>query len=159
MQEELWAVFSPMSPSDSHLLLSTQKWMNWNVYMQSNNEGNVRGWKEDPGQQGHWKITQIGSTNKYLLSPKEWPDWYMYMQNNVEGNVRGWKGDPGPQGHWMITQKGTVIVNGQSIPTYVLCTEKWPSCYMYMQNNATGNVRGYEGDPGIQGYFIMKSTE
>jgi len=147
-----------MSFTGSYQLMSTQKWMNWFVYMQSNSEGNVRGWKGDPGNQGHWNITQIGSTNKYLLSPKEWPNRYLYMQDNSKGNVRGWQGDPGPQGHWMITQKGTVIVGGQSLPTYVFNPERWRNWYMYMQDNSKGNVRGWKGDPGIQGYFIIKQA-
>ena len=139
--------------------MSTQKWMDCYVYMQDNGSGNDRGWEEDPGPQGYWKITQIESTDKYLLSPMKWPNWYMYMQDNSDGNIRGWKGDPGPQGHWMITQKGTVIVNGQSVPTYVFSTCKWPDWYMYMQDNYAGNVRGCKGDPGIQGYFIMNEVQ
>jgi len=80
------------------------------------------------------------------------------MQDNSKGNVRGWQGDPGPQGHWMITQKGTVIVGGQSLPTYVFNPERWRNWYMYMQDNSKGNVRGWKGDPGIQGYFIIKQA-
>ena len=139
-------------------LLSPEKWPNWFLYMQSNAEGNVRGWNGDPGPQGHWKITQIGSTDTYLLSPKQWPNWYMYMQSNAEGNVRGWNGDPGPQGHWKITQKGSVTIGCETIPTYVLTPVTWPNWYIYMQSNAEGNIRGWNGDPGISGYFIMKDA-
>ena len=137
--------------------MSTQRWMNWYVYMAKT----VRGWEGDPGPQGHWNITQIGSTNKYLLSPQGWPNWYMYMQDNSplhQCNVKGWQGDPGPQGHWMITQKGTVIVGNQSLPTYVFTTEQWPNRHMYMQNVGGGYVKGYDGDPGRQGYFIMRKA-
>ena len=150
-----------MDVVDGAVRISTQKWMDWYVYMQDNSEGNVRGWKGDPGQQGHFVFTKVAQpspdgTVRYLVSPKEWPNWYMYMQNNGDGNVRGWPGDPGEQGHWIITRKGTVIVGGREIPTYVLHTERWPGWYMYMQDNAAGNVGGWNGDPGIQGYFIFE---
>ena len=143
---------------ERYVQISTQKWMDWYVYMQNDIVGNVRGCIGDPGPQGHWKITQIGDTGKCLLSTKQWPNWYMYMQDNNVGNVRGWNGDPGPQGHWIMEQKGTVIVNGQNIPTYVFYNEKWPNWYVYMQDKATGNVRGWNGDPGIQGYFVFKQV-
>ena len=157
--EQLSAQLSE-SFTGSYQLMSTQKWMDWYVYMEFNSEGSVRGWKGDPSRQRHWNITQIGSTNKYLLSPRRWPNWYMYMQDNSRhnGNVRGWQGDPGPQGHWMITQKGTVSVGNQSLPTYVFNTERWPKRYIYMQNATAGFVRGWDGDPGIQGYFIMRKA-
>ena len=149
---------APVSFTGSYQLMSTQKWMNWYVYMKNNDERNVHGWKGDPGPQGHWNITQIGSSNKYLLSPRRWPNWYMYMQKGANSGIYGWQGDPGPQGHWMITQKGTVIVGNQSLPTYVFTTEQRSNRYMYMQNFSQGNLCGWDGDPGVQGYFIMRKA-
>ena len=142
-------------------LMSTQKWPDWYAYMQNNAEGNVAGRNGDPGEQGHWIFTKVtqpspGNVDRYLISPKQWPNWYMYMQDNPEDNVRGWPSDPGEQGYWIITEKGTVIIGNKSITTYVLRTERWPDRYMYMQDNAAGNVRGWKGDPGIQGYFIFE---
>ena len=147
-----------MSFTESNQLISPQKWTNWYVYMKDNAGGNVRGWNGYPGQQDHWKITQIGSSDKYLLSTQQWPDWYMFMADNGTGNVRGMAGDPGPQGHWTITQKGTVIINGEHVPTYVLSTEQWPNWFIYMKDSGEGNIRGWEGDPGIQGYFIFQKA-
>ena len=77
------------------------------------------------------------------------------MQNNKDGNVRGWNGDPGPQGHWKFTQKGTVTIGNEVVPTFVFTSVKWPNWFMYMQKNKEGNIRGWNGDPGPQGYFIM----
>lgn len=147
-----------MSFEGTYQLMSTQKWTDWFLFMENNAWGNVRGWEGDPGPQGHWKFTKIGSTDKYLVSPKEWPNWYMYMDKGAIGNVRGCKGDPGAQGHWRITKKGTVIIGGKEVPTYVFTTEQWSDWYMYMDKDFTGNVRGWEGDPGIQGYFIMQDA-
>ena len=79
----------------------------------------------------------------------------MYMQNGADGNVRGWNGDPGHQGHWYVEQKGTVIIEEQHIPTYTFKPKAYPAWYMYMQKNADGNVRGLNGDPDTQGYFIF----
>ena len=137
----------------SHQLMSTQKWTD--IYVYADILGMIIGFRGDPGQQGHWNFTQIGSTNKYLLSPQRWPNWYLYMQGHT---VSGWRGDPGPQGHWMITQKGTVSVGDQSLPTYVFTTEQYPNRYMYMQNFFQGKLCGWDGDPGVQGYFIMRKT-
>ena len=141
--------------TEGYQLMTTQKWKDWCVYMQSNATGNVRDWKGDPGPQGYWKIEKI-SGDKYKIAPKEWPYCYMYMQDTADGNVRGWVSEPGKQGHWTITQNGTVMVNGESVPTFELSTARWPHWKMYMQDLVDGNVRGYDGDPGPQGYFIFK---
>lgn len=138
--------------------MSPEKWKGWSVYMSNFPDANVRGCEGDPGEQGYWNFKQIGSTNKYLVSTKKWPNWYMYMQNNFTGNVKGCEGEPGSEGQWMITQYGTVIVGGQSLPTYTFRNEKWCNWYMYMDDGFTGNVRGSKGDPGDQGHFILKKT-
>ncbi len=39
--------------------ISTLKWPEWFVYMQDNKEGNVRGWKTTPGNQGEFLFEQI----------------------------------------------------------------------------------------------------
>mmetsp|Transcript_57770 Transcript_57770/g.96128 ORF Transcript_57770/g.96128 Transcript_57770/m.96128 type:complete len:520 (-) Transcript_57770:34-1593(-) len=36
---------------------------------------------------------------------------------------------------------------------YRFSTVKWPGCYMYMQDDMTGNVRGWQGDAGPQGWW------
>ena len=128
--------------------MTTLKWPDWCVYMQSNAEGNVRGWAGLPGYQGEFIFTPLeDSGDLFLISTRCWPHWYMYMQDNSEGNVRGWEGDPGPQGHWRITPNddGSVL----------LSTAKWKHWYMYMQDTKTGNVRGYHGNPGPQGHFVL----
>ena len=126
--------------------MTTMKWPNWFVYMQSNEDGNVRGWESLPGYQGEFIFTPY-KDNLYFISTKSWPQWYLYMQDNAEGNVRGWQGDPGPQGHWRIAPR----YDG----SFMLSTAKWKHWHMYMQDNKTGNVRGYGGDPGPQGHFVL----
>ena len=79
----------------------------------------------------------------------------MYMEDNDEGNVSGFKGDPGPQGHWTVTDVGTVTIDGKTVKTYDLATVKWPNWFIYMEDNKEGNIRGWNGDPGSQGYFII----
>ena len=78
------------------------------------------------------------------------------MENNKEGNVRGWNGVPGPQGHWIATLKDTVTIGDEAVVKYTFSPEKWPKWFMYMEDNKEGNIRGWNGDPGSQGYFIMK---
>ena len=51
--------------------LSPEKWLNWDVYVEKNGGGNIRGRNGDPGSQGHWLFTDIGSTNGFLVNPKE----------------------------------------------------------------------------------------
>ena len=71
--------------------LFTVKWPNWYVYMQSNAQGNVRGWDGLPGYQGELILTPLSPNSElFLISTKTWPNWYLYMQDNAEGNVRGW---------------------------------------------------------------------
>ena len=135
-------------------LKSTVNWPDWYVYMENAAGANVRGYKGNPGDQGHWIFTQVG--DKYLISPKKWPKWYIYMEDNGTGNVKGWSGDPGPQGHWKLNKIGTVTIGDRNFNKYLLNTEKWPNWYMYMENNSTGNVRGWNGDPGPQGHFIYE---
>jgi hypothetical protein len=40
-------------------LMTTERWSNWHMYSQNTEDGNVRGWEEDPGPQGHFIFTQI----------------------------------------------------------------------------------------------------
>ena len=82
----------------------------------------------------------------------------MYMENNSKGNVRGWNGDPGPQGHWIATPKDTVTIGDEAVVTYTFSPEKWPNWIMY-EDNKEGSIRDWNGDPGSQGYFIMKHVD
>jgi len=120
----------------------------WFMYMQNQGDGNVRGWKGDPGAQGHLLFTRRDDRTSFLLSTKKWPNWYLYMEDVVDGNVRGWDGDPGPQGHFLI--KGHRFKN-----CYLISTKQWPGWYMYMQDISSGNIRGWKGDPGDQGCWDM----
>lgn len=131
---------------------------NWSVYMQDNGDGNVRGWNGDPGPQGHWKIeTHQMKEKSYRFSTKKWPTHYMYMQDNSDGNVRGWEEDPGDQGWWTVSKSlfsKTNLFQPKTNLTYRMTTAKWRNCYMYMQDNGDGNVRGWnKEDPGPQGHF------
>ena len=128
--------------------LSTVKWPNWYLYMESNKEGNVRGCSGlPPGNQGEFIFTPLGENNLYLITSKNWPTWHLYMEDDSTGNVRGREGDPGKQGHWRVKPR----YDG----SFMLSTAKWDHWHMYMQDNGTGNVRGYGGDPGSQAYFIL----
>ena len=100
--------------------------------MEDNDKANVRGWKSDPGPQGHWLFTEIlGTLDTYLIGSEQWPDCYMYMEDNDKGNVRGFRGDPGLQGHWTVTDIGTVTIDGKTVKTYALATVKCPNWYIY----------------------------
>ena len=61
--------------------MSTVEWPNWYVYMQSNGEGNVRGWEGLPGYQGELIFTPDTSNSElFLISTKTWPDWYIHAR-------------------------------------------------------------------------------
>ena len=114
----------------------------------------------DPGPQGHWLWTEIpGTLDTYFIGSEQWPDCYMYMEDNDKGNVSGFKGDPGLQGHWTVTDIGTVTIDGKTVETYVLATVKWPNWFIYMEDNKEGNIRGWNGDPGSQGHFIIEKAK
>ena len=40
--------------------------------------------------------------------------------------------------------------------TFLISTVKWSDWFMYIQDNDKGNVRGWKGDPGGQGYWKLK---
>merc|ERR1711963_266450 len=116
--------------------------------MQDNKDGNIRGCNQEPGPQGHWKI-EVKGENMYRFSTEKWPDCYMYMQNSKDGNVRGWyQEDPGQQGWWKLvavppTVQAPEPVSFEPASFHRLSTEKWPQWYKYMQDNTSGNVRGW----------------
>jgi len=96
----------------------------------------------------------------YRLSPAKWPGHYLYMQDNSEGNVRGWHGDPGPQGWFRIQSVSQYETEGgymvsYAAPYFHMRPARWDTHYVYMQNKSSGNVRGWEGDPGPQGHFAI----
>ena len=64
-----------------YYLLSTAKWPDWFLYQQNTDkdDGNARGWKNDPGAQGHFKFHKTEDGN-YLMSTEFWPLRFMYMQ-------------------------------------------------------------------------------
>merc|ERR1712060_198326 len=133
-------------------LFWTRQWGNgdngWFMYMRDNGYGNVRGWKGDPGVQGHLVFTKRPGESSYLLSTKKWPDWYLEMGHQSDAPVRGWKGDPGPQGYWLIKAHPYKSC-------YLITAEQWPGWYMEMGHQSDGPVRGWEGDPGDQGCWDL----
>ncbi len=94
-------IFTPIDEGN-YFLISTARWKDWYLYMQDNGEGNVRGYQNDPGPQGHWKITPKFD-GSFLLSTKTWPSWYMYMQDVATGNIVGCNGDIGTQAHFKLS--------------------------------------------------------
>ena len=138
----------------------TKKWPDWYVYMENNKIGNVRGQNGDPGAKGHWKISVApGSTPENLLlrfSPKQWPNWFMCMDTDSTGNIIGSNGDPGPRGYWKLTDKEKTKVGDVDFEVFALSPKQWPDWYAYMVNDSQANLRGWNGDPGEQGYFMMK---
>lgn len=128
-------------------LLTTQKWIDWFVYMQDDDVGTVRGWKGPPGNQGNLMFKPILNSKYFLISTGHWPDRYFCLKDINTANVVGTHGDPGSRGHWCITTRGD--------GSFTLSTEQWPTWHIYMQDNPDGSVVGQDGDPGEQGYFKL----
>ena len=84
-------------------LLSTKKWPGryWYVTFV---EGNVEGWKGDPGPQGYWKFTiKNARTRTFVLTTCKWPEWHMYMyEGPFNRNVKTKKGNPAPLGQFIL---------------------------------------------------------
>jgi len=94
-----------------YYMLSTSKWPQCFVFMESGLMGWCRGWNKcDPGPQGYFKFVPHLDENgredgNYLLTPQRegWEDkWYVYVENGFAGNLSSWSGDPGPQGWWKV---------------------------------------------------------
>ena len=75
------------------------------------------------------------------------PGWFVAMQNFPEYNLRGCLKElpPGPLGIFIAKY----ISSGK----FLLSTEQWPNMYIYMHDNKTGSVRGWNGNPGSQGHW------
>ena len=138
--------------------LSTVKWKDRYIYMQKTHWGNVKGLDgHHPGDQGVFIIKPHYEGDTYIISPVMWQNWRMYMQQDLEGDVCGCEGNPGEQGHWRFTLKKFNESAEES--SFLVSTAKWPTWNMYMRDNAFKNVRGFNGDPGDQGHFIMTRTD
>ena len=48
---------------------------------------------------------------------------------------------------------GIFIAKYISSGKFLLSTEQWPNMYIYMHDNKTGSVRGWNGNPGSQGHW------
>ena len=60
---------------NGYWMISTKKHPEHYLYIQSNEEGNARCRKGNPGQQGQFKITKLVNGSMTLYT-KEWPDYY-----------------------------------------------------------------------------------
>lgn len=130
-------------------MLKTTKWPDYYLYLQNNTEGTAKGWKNDPGPQGHFRFVKTENGYYHILS-KEWETWYMYMQSNDDNALRAWEGPPGPQGEWKI-------ISVEGADHYLLSPAEWEdSKYAYMDDSMYSNIHGCEGDPGEQGYWIIE---
>lgn len=139
--------------SEGYWLLTTSEWENSYIYVQNTEDGNVRAWQdEDPGPQGHFKFTQ-NEDGTWLISTKAYPNWFVYMQDSEDGNVRCWEEDPGEQGWWNVEHFR--CPEGRVTQAMKLTTAKWPEWFLYEQNQEDGNVRGWSGDPGPQGWLVL----
>nr|T1PRE3.1 RecName: Full=Toxin CfTX-A; AltName: Full=Toxin A; Short=TX-A; Flags: Precursor [Chironex fleckeri]AFQ00676.1 toxin A precursor [Chironex fleckeri] len=52
--EQGYFVFVPLK--SGYYMISTKKWPNYFVYMESSASGYIRSWNHNPGLQGHWRI-------------------------------------------------------------------------------------------------------
>lgn len=93
--------FDTISAENNLFHIRNCRWPDWYVRMTNDVDGNCRGWDEEPGPNGEWKVVKF-KDGKYLISPIRWPNWFIYMKNDIWGHIRGSKGDPGVQGHWLI---------------------------------------------------------
>nr|T1PQV6.1 RecName: Full=Toxin CfTX-B; AltName: Full=Toxin B; Short=TX-B; Flags: Precursor [Chironex fleckeri]AFQ00677.1 toxin B precursor [Chironex fleckeri] len=53
--EQGYFIFVPLK--SGYYMISTKKWPNYFVYMESSASGYIRSWHNNPGLQGHWKLT------------------------------------------------------------------------------------------------------
>merc|ERR1711920_802299 len=62
--------------------LFTQKWTHWDMYVQDNGSGNVRGWHGDPGPQGHFKFQRRQANGQfyYLISTERSQSFPLYAR-------------------------------------------------------------------------------
>lgn len=131
------------------VLLTPSRWPRWYAYVTE--AGHLAGWKGDPGAAGYWIIEENGD-GTFSLYPKAWPYYRMYMRHGSLGVVAG---------HWADNDQNRWIVN--EIPErkghFTFCPKKWPTWYMYMTLGKAADVRGWESDPGPQGYWFIRRVD
>ena len=75
------------------------------------------------------------------------PGWYVGMQNFPEYNLRGCLKE------LPLGLLGIFIAKYAGSGKYLLSTKQWPNMYIYMDDNKTGSVMGWNGNPGSQGLW------
>ena len=122
------------------------------LYLQNTHDGNARGWKGDPGDQGHFKFEK-NEDGTYLMSTKIWPEWHMFMQINEECNVRAYDWKTCTEAKWTITKVKHPVLND----VFHFTNIEQPTKYLYMQNDENLNVRDWsDEDPHNQKCWIFK---
>ena len=71
----------------------------------------------------------------------------MYMHDDSEGHLRGTTVKRGYEGQWKIIKFKD--------NRFMLSPRKWPNSFIYMDSSAQGLVKGWNGDPGTQGHWLI----
>lgn len=96
-----------------------------------------------------FELTPKGD-NIFLISSNRWDSWYMYL--NEASSVRGQNKKKSHKREWKILR----LKDG----TYMMCTRKWPSKFIYMDDGVAGKVCAAYGDPGENGRWdLMHANE
>ena len=141
-------------------MLSTEKWPDWQMAVESQSNRNVAGVSGDPGTKGYFVFTKHGcSPNEYYtISPQSHPE-AVYMGSDSTGNVQIKPSvSPDDDAKWKIELKGTTRTSGGLSVTYYHFTPiAYPNWHMYVDCDAKGNVRGACGDnPGPQANILFR---
>lgn len=127
--------------------LRPQKWTNWYMMMGGGAAGFMKGSRSLNSQSKFYFDTISSDDNTFFIRNVRWSTWYVIMNSDVNGICRGWGSKPGKNGQWKVIK----FSDGR----YMLSPLSSLDRFIYMKNDAWGNIWSHSGDPGIQGHWLI----
>ena len=110
--------------------------------------------KLDPANKFKNYLTMKAYGGTFKLMAKKWPTYAVYMKDSKDAQLQCWHdvNKVGDAGVFKITPLPKKDDKGLF---YHITNKKWPNYFVYMQDNSAGNIKGWKGNPGIQGEWKL----
>jgi len=98
-----------------------------------------------------WYVQFKAFGGTFKITTEKWPERFLYMQHT--GNIRG------IESPYCKGERSVFKIEPLCDEKFLISTKEWPEWYLYMSGvlwSTDGDVRGWFGDPGRQGYWYFK---
>lgn len=98
-----------------------------------------------------WYVQFKAFSGTFQITTEKWPERFLYMQHR--GNIRG------VESPYCKGEQSVFKIEPLCDEKFLISTTEWPEWYLYMSGvlwSTDGDVRGWFGDPGRQGYWYFK---